>query len=359
MDFTKYIRESFFTDKKTKKCIFLLVLFLFAGLEMYQYFGHKKQDGFPIDLVYTWVDGNDEEWAAKKSYWQQKTGADNPYAVHQARSRDREELKHSLRSVEKYMPWVNKIYIVTDNQVPEWLNTNHPKIKIVDHKEILPLNALPVFNSMAIETGIANIKGLSEHFIYANDDMFVGKPLPQEFFFTPDGTPIFYKDEKFGMFLKALYEKEKKEGTMWAHLIDNIKKTNEKYGINMELFDFADNHTFSSYLKSEYLQAMSFFAEEINKTAYSKFRSEDDLDRTIVFDYSWAFGNVMVVDSKNVKQYGCKKSGILVMTHVEDLEKYDPCTFCLNDTHNMPEDKLDLHTNIMRKMFPEKSSFEK
>ena len=91
--------------------------------------------------------------------------------------------KYSLRSVEMYAPWIRKIFIVTDNQVPKWLDTSNPKIRIVDHKEILPEVSLPCFNSRLIEHFLYKIPGLSEHFLYANDDMFINRPVTPATFF--------------------------------------------------------------------------------------------------------------------------------------------------------------------------------
>jgi hypothetical protein len=335
--------------------ILLIILILSSG---YIYHQHKKL--FPIDMVYLWVDGSDEKWATKKNYWQKQMGINNPYAVHPARWRDREELKHSLRSVEKYMPWINKIYIVTDNQIPKWLNIKHPKIRIIDHSEILPHDALPIFNSTAIETGIANIKGLSEHFIYANDDVFANKPLSRNFFFTPDGTPIFYNNKIMAMEYKHLYKKEKQKRTMWAKMLENDQKTIEqKLGKHFQFLEIVGTHTFTSYNKSTYKEAMNLFDKEIKKTAHSKFRSEGDLSRDIVFNYAWKHRRVILADSRNVKQFKCKNAGILIMNNVEDIETKQPCAFCLNDYQNISENTLNKHAEILHKLFPNKSSFEK
>ena len=103
----------------------------------------------PIDIVYTWVDGNDKEWQKEKSFWQQKLGIEGDNA-NDCRFIDNQELKYSLRSVAKYAPWINHIFIITNGQIPTWLDTNHPKITIVNHKEIMPKEALPTFNSEAI-----------------------------------------------------------------------------------------------------------------------------------------------------------------------------------------------------------------
>ena len=77
-----------------------------------------------------------------------------------------------------YAPWVRNIYLVTDDQVPDWLDTSCPDVKVVSHREIFANQAdLPTFNSHAIESQIHRIEGLSEHFLYLNDDFFVGRPL--------------------------------------------------------------------------------------------------------------------------------------------------------------------------------------
>jgi len=145
---------------------------------------------FPIDLVYMWVDGNDPEWQAKRNKYVGGSGNQSQEVVGVARWRDNEELRYSLRSVEKYASWINHIYIITDGQRPQWLDTSHPKITIIDHTEIMPEEALPTFNSQAIESCLHKIEGLSEHFIVGNDDtMFTLQTTPATFF-NEDGSPI-------------------------------------------------------------------------------------------------------------------------------------------------------------------------
>ena len=98
-----------------------------------------------------------------------------------------QELKYSLRSLEKYAPWINKVYIVTNGQIPKWLNLDNPRVKIVTHDQIMPKYALPTFNSMAIEANLAHIPDLSEKFLYSNDDTFFGNNATPSFFFSKDG----------------------------------------------------------------------------------------------------------------------------------------------------------------------------
>ena len=80
----------------------------------------KESVTFPIDIVYTWVDGNDEAWREKRNRYMPNTQntAKAPNHMCEARWRENNELMYSLRSVESFAPWVNKIYIVTDGQRP-------------------------------------------------------------------------------------------------------------------------------------------------------------------------------------------------------------------------------------------------
>ncbi len=149
--------------------------------------GRRKD--FPIDIVYTWVDQSDPAWLAKR----QKTMASMPHESGMALCRDgireREfqhlaQLKFSLRSVSRYAGFIRKVFIVTDDQIPEWLNLAHPKIEMISHLDIFGTTGrLPTFNSHAIESRLHHIPGLAEHFLYFNDDFLLGKPVRSEDFF--------------------------------------------------------------------------------------------------------------------------------------------------------------------------------
>ncbi|NHB85135.1 hypothetical protein G7085_12315 [Tessaracoccus sp. HDW20] len=101
-----------------------------------------------------------------------------------SRFTSRDELKYSLRSLDYFAPWLRRIYIVTDGQVPDWLDMLNPRIRIVDHKEIFrSTEYLPSFNSNSIISNLHHIEGLAEHYIYVNDDVFLGRWMrPQRFF---------------------------------------------------------------------------------------------------------------------------------------------------------------------------------
>ncbi len=159
-------------------------------------FTHTMLDDvtFPIDVVYTWVDGDDPSWRARKARAagdDVSTAAFHLESTHAARFRSRDELRYSLRSLDDFAPWVNHIYIVTDRQVPEWLDTSNPRVTVVDHSEIFPDDGtLPVFNSNAIISRLHHIPGLSEHFIYMNDDVVLGRAVAPNQFFLANGIAL-------------------------------------------------------------------------------------------------------------------------------------------------------------------------
>lgn len=143
-----------------------------------------------IDVVYTWVNGSDPQWQKKKDEYEQLGGliGVNDSATALNRFRNHDELRYSLRSVEKHAPWVRSIYIiVADGQAPTWLNRSSSRIKLVNHSTIFPNpNHLPVFSGVAVEANLDRIPELSDYFVYFNDDTFLGKPVtPADFFLSP------------------------------------------------------------------------------------------------------------------------------------------------------------------------------
>jgi len=162
-----------------------------------------------IDIVYTWVNGSDPRQQRllreTKSRLKgevfiicnstQKEGENNCTKDEETASRfqDNDELKYSLRSVEKFIPWVNHIYLVTNGQVPNWLNLTHPKLTVVTHAEIFRnASHLPSFSSPAIESNIHRIPGLADRFIYFNDDTMIGNEVwPDDFYTQSAGQKIY------------------------------------------------------------------------------------------------------------------------------------------------------------------------
>ena len=144
----------------------------------------QKDHNKPIDLVYTWVDGDDTEYRKLVNKYSEK-----PLDLNPERTRDLNQMmKYSLRSVEKFAPWINHIYIFTCRpQKPDWLNIDHPKISVVHHDEVFDEEDVPTFNYNVIESYIHKIPGLTEDFIYLNDDFLFGNTVNASDFYTRDG----------------------------------------------------------------------------------------------------------------------------------------------------------------------------
>src|SRR3546814_855429 len=140
-----------------------------------------------IDFVITWVDMNDPKW--KQGFASYSGKIDNKKnEVTEARFRDHGLLRYWFRGVDKFAPWVRNIDFVTCGQQPEWLDTSHPKLRMVNHEDYIPKQFLPCFNSSLIEIYLHRIPELAEHFVYFNDDFFIINHLPETRFFT-NGVP--------------------------------------------------------------------------------------------------------------------------------------------------------------------------
>jgi hypothetical protein len=142
----------------------------------------------PVDVVYTWVDSSDPSW--QEQYQRHAPQDPLPSAATEERFTDRDELRFSLRSLDAYAPWVNHVYLVTAGQVPSWARTDHPRLTLVHHRDIFPdPEVLPTFNSHAIEACLHLIPGLSERYLYFNDDVLLGREVGPLDFFTMAGLP--------------------------------------------------------------------------------------------------------------------------------------------------------------------------
>jgi hypothetical protein len=148
-----------------------------------------------IDVVYTWVNHLDPAW--RDMY--QRAVAERPTAPHEHESVDsisrftnRDELYHSIQSLHRYAPWVRRIHVLTNCAAPIWASPFN-NVHFVRHEQVFPdLADLPTFNSRAIETCLHRIPGLSDHFLYFNDDVFLLKPkLADDFFWGEAGVYLF------------------------------------------------------------------------------------------------------------------------------------------------------------------------
>lgn len=139
----------------------------------------KEHGNQPIDFVITWVDDNNQDWLLEREKYKADADMDDT----PVRYRDLGTLKYVLRSIEKFAPWVRQVFLVTNGQAPEWLNLECKKLKLVKHSDFIPQEYLPTFNAQTIEWHLHMIEGLSEHFVYFNDDVILTDYVqPTDFF---------------------------------------------------------------------------------------------------------------------------------------------------------------------------------
>ncbi len=138
----------------------------------------------PIDAVYTWVDGAAPGHAENLAQHSRSDHDRNPN-----RTRDNLELlRFSLRSLERFAPWIRRVVLVTQRpQIPAWLELSEPSLRIVHHDEIIDAEHLPTFNSFAILSNLHRIPGLSRLCLYFSDDYLLAGPVARSDFFWPDG----------------------------------------------------------------------------------------------------------------------------------------------------------------------------
>ncbi len=193
-----------------------------------------------VDVVYLWVDGSDPLWQRKRSEAYDRWILDNPNELSKfgntdSRYRDNGELRYNLRALERFFPSVNHVYVVTDGQVPQWLRLSD-EVSIVDYRELAGSTGLSVFDSGNIESLIHHISGLSERFLYLNDDVFFGAPVDPNWWFEPrlkvfvqpsesesfdemqaDGLALVNASARSGQWLSARYEEYLHDQRVLAH----------------------------------------------------------------------------------------------------------------------------------------------
>ncbi len=279
---------------------------------------------FPIDIVFSWVDGTDVEWQRARAASMQS------YVVgegddHEARYRQIDELKYAMRSVHLFAPWIRNIIVVTDSPRPEWL-ADHPRVSVLPSASFFadPMT-LPTYNSHAVESQLHRIQDLSEHFLYSNDDMFFGREVGQQEFFTSGGSSRFIESNtRIGL----------GQPTSFRSGFENAARVNRallatKFGrtITRHL-----EHCPTPLRRSVLEELESEFSEDFVRTARSRFRSASDISVTNSLYHYFALmtGRAVPNESMRVK-YVDTTAFASVAELAALLRDRDHDFFCLND----------------------------
>lgn len=340
--------------------------------------GVSSSDYLPIDFVVTWVDGNDPEWQAEKRKYEDPTVTKGNGIE---RYRDWNQFFYWFRSVEKYAPWVRKIFLVTSGHLPGWLNVKNEKLVVISHKDFIPAKYLPTFSSIAIELNLHRIPGLSECFVYFNDDMYLGRTAqPSDFFENglPEHCAIACPLRNYGY-----------NGPFAHQLFSNLGIINDRFNIQKCITQFPElwfskvygaDRRYNRWAYAEsYLSGMLFthlptpfrkstmekvweeLPEVLDKTCSHRFRNPLDVMHQIFSLWEIMSGNFVPVEKTH---YG-KVFGSLSKQHQKiapafQQEKY--LSICINDSVDVSADNYySIKASVdsaLEKSFPEKSSFE-
>ncbi len=284
---------------------------------------------FPIDVVFTWVDDADPAWQLRYQKYKGQVKAEHVgrYATDPARFSNHDELRYSLGSVLKFLPWVRRIYIVTDQQCPKWL-TPSDKIRIVDHSDIIEQQYLPTFNSHVIEAHLHKIPDLAEHFIYFNDDVFVARPLPAGHFFRSNGIASLFMSNKS----LAVMQKRGADTPTLSASLKSASILNQDFSF---LIDHPLVHTYVPLKKSIFEECWRLYRTDIKRFLPHRFRTNHDLNLATFFIPWLSYIRGVAVPSRDICYYfNARSPAAANYFNSLQLAKKNgtlPHSFCAND----------------------------
>lgn len=335
-----------------------------------------------IDFVVLWCDSSDSKWLEEMAFWKEKISGEK-VDIDADRYRDWGIFKYWFRAVEKYAPWVRKVHLVTNGQVPDFLDLSNSKIQLVVHKDYMKASSIPTFNSHAIEMQIPYIEDLAEQFVYFNDDIFLVDYVSPEHFFKEGKRVDLFCERSFIRYYDSVFYRiiatnrrvfnEYVNGNKRKYIKKNIgfKKwfsfklpfnyfiSNLFYFIVADKFvGFSIEHGASPFFKSECLEAIGKFEKIYNDTINEKLRGPNQINQYL-FRYWSILKGSYVID---------KKAGCCFFL-INDLKKiyrgfehgFKYPIICLNDSSHIKDfdDIKDSVISILDKRFPNKCSFEK
>lgn len=328
-----------------------------------------------IDFVVMWVDGKDKKWYEKKNKYSGNTKNDAEDSV--IRYRDWDILKYWFRGIEENANWVNNIFFVVDHQVPDWLDTSNPKIKVVNHEDFIPKDILPTFNSSTIEMNLFRIKDLSEHFVLFNDDMFViNKTKPEDFFkkglpreslvvnpIVPQGNDELLDHKKLNDLdiVNKYYSSKDLRKNLFKYFYLGYKKDLIRNILTLmypKIPGFKTYHFSTSLLKSVIIDIWNKENDRLTKSASSRFRTKYDCNQYLYKYLQLASGKFYPQRTDFGFYYEIKNNND-ILNKVFYKTKYKIA--CLNDSDesiDFESAKSDI-VKIFEKKFPNKCSFEK
>lgn len=324
-----------------------------------------------MDFVLIWVDNQDPNWQTDFEKYSYEYNGEKK----EVRFRDWGNLRYWFRSVEKFTPWVNKIHFVTCGHYPSWLNKKSPKLHLVKHSDYIPEEFLPTFNANPIELNLHHIKGLSEEFVYFNDDMFILQPLSEKRFFS-HGKPrdMAALNAYGGDGISAIVMNDLEIINRHFPQRQTIKRCWNKffapcYGHWVfrtlcllpwpKFTGFCLAHMPQPFLKSTFEEVWSRESDVLTETCRSRFRQKDNVNQYLFQHWQLCSGmfipyntkkntQLILLDDRNLNDtISIIKNQSKEMITINDTEQ-------ISDFNKTKQDIIDAFQSIL----PDKSSFE-
>lgn len=326
-----------------------------------------------IDFVLPWVDGSDPAWRAEKAKY---TGT-QPGDDREIRYRDWDNLRYIFRGFEKFAPWVNRVHFVTWGHLPPWLNESCAKLHIVNHREFIPGQYLPIFSCNPIEMNLNRIPGLSERFVYFNDDTFLLKPMRPEQFFKnglPADSAILFpypNDARGGIGgivssnMELINVNFKKAAMLRANF---FKFFNYRYGTCLRytlgglayphIIGFWRSHYPNPYLKRTFETLWEREYATLDATCRNRVRGPSDVNQWLARYWQLASGQFSPIRPGKKLYFALRNDNTAALTAIRS-QAYE--VICLNDREGIAdfEGQKRLIQEAFESILPEKSAFEK
>lgn len=291
-----------------------------------------------MDVVITYVDGLDPVWQADYARF-----TNTP--ILEKRFRDWGTLKYLLRGIETNIPFVRNVYLVVshESQAPKWANTTN--LKIVLHKDIIPEEYLPTFNSTTIEMFLHKIEGLDDEFVYFNDDTYPMEMCRREDFFVDGKIRLGFTKHFLSL---DMYKKQCRNS-------DNLAR--KALGERSTMSFVRPQHICTPMLRKESEMAFANVKKEI-LSSLSRTREVKNVNQYFFLDYLYYKG--LVVNNKIPKKHfsmaiaSPKSIG-------EFIENPTHQFVCINDVQLSKERYEKMRTTIIEafeKRFPNPSKYE-
>ena len=337
-----------------------------------------------IDFVVTWLDSTDPVW---QQQYDKYKGGTTMGDRSEARFRDWDLFKYWFRAVEKNAPWVNKVFLVTNGTFPKWINPDHPKLVLVSHDQYIPENFLPTFNSCTIELHMNKIQGLSEHFVYFNDDCYINQPVTPDYYFV-DGLPCdnnaetffntttYRPEDRFNIRISMFTDvcvinryfnrnevwRQSKKRWLGGHLgkRDLLTSLLMIFFKRKQFVGFNWKHTEQAYLRSVFDEAWEKEPGMLNESC-TRFREEVILNPYFFRYWQFASNRFHPVRLSGTEKYRTTRGEIDIICKC--LKDPKVKSLCINDTPFCTDEDFEYVKNklqqAMSEKFPKKSSFEK